>query len=305
MTRARGAYWLGRAYEALGDKREAEQSYETAAALSMTYHGQLALTRLYAQPEIKALPEPPIPANVRLRFFARDVVQAAERLLKIGQADRARLFFKAATEAAEQRYEYALLMDLAYKLQRPDWAITAAKAANQKNIIVGSGAFPVLSIHIPTPPDPAFTHALIRQESLFNSSVGSPAGARGLMQLMPGTAKGVAKKLGMAYEPERLAESSYNLRLGTTYAQEQLDNFDGSFILALAGYNAGPRRVREWIEQNGDPRTSRIDPIDWIEMIPIYETRNYIQRILENYQVYRARLRGGQAPLTLLQDLKR
>jgi soluble lytic murein transglycosylase len=305
ISRARGAYWLGRSLEALGDKTAAEQAYETAAALNTTYYGQLAATRLYAHPTISATPEPAIPANVRAQFFARDVVMATERLAKIGQIDRAHSFFKAATEYANQRVEFVLLMELAYQMQRPDWAINAAKAANQKNMIVAAGAFPVLSLHIPSPPDPAFTHALIRQESLFNTDAGSPVGARGLMQLMPGTAKGVAKQLGVRYTPSRLTEPAYNLHLGTTFMQHQLEEFNGSYVLALAAYNAGPRHAREWIEQFGDPRSPRVDAVDWVESIPMHETRNYIQRIIENLQFYRARLNGGKAPLLIAQDLKR
>ncbi|MDD5586113.1 MAG: lytic transglycosylase domain-containing protein, partial [Alphaproteobacteria bacterium] len=244
-------------------------------------------------------------SNVRAAFFARDSVQAIENLYRIGQKDLARRFFKAISDYVSQRVEFVLLMELAYELQRPDWAINAAKAAAQKNMLVGAGSFPVLSMRIPTPPELAFTHALIRQESLFNADAGSPAGARGLMQLMPGTAKGMCRKLDIRYSDSRLTDPDFNVRLGTAFVQEQLDQFDGSIILALAAYNAGPRRAREWIEQFGDPRSSRIDPIDWVEMMPIYETRNYVQRIIENLQFYRARLNGGQAPLQIVRDLKR
>jgi soluble lytic murein transglycosylase len=135
--------------------------------------------------------------------------------------------------------------------------------------------------------------------------VGSPAGAKVLMQLMPGTAKDVCKELGIAYRPQSLSDPDYNVRLGTTFIQKQIDSFDGSYVLALAGYNAGPRRARQWIDLFGDPRTANVDAIDWIELIPIYETRNYVQRIIENLQFYRAKLNGGQAPLLIMQDLKR
>jgi soluble lytic murein transglycosylase len=305
ISRARGAYWLGRSLEELGDKAAAEQAYETAAALNTTYYGQLALARLYANPVIRSDPEPAIPANVRSAFFARDSVKAIEHLTRIGQKDLARGFFKSVSDYSNQRFEFVLLMELAYELQRPDWAINASKAAAQKNMLVGAGSFPVLSMHIPTPPELAFTHALIRQESLFNADAGSSAGARGLMQLMPGTAKGICRKLDIRYSDSRLTDPDFNVRLGTAFVQQQLDQFDGSIILALAAYNAGPRRAREWIEQFGDPRRSRVDPIDWVEMMPIYETRNYVQRIIENLQFYRARLNGGQAPLTIVRDLKR
>ena len=141
--------------------------------------------------------------------------------------------------------------------------------------------------------------------SAFDREAASPAGARGLMQLMPRTAKDVAKKLDISYAESKLMEPSYSLKLGTEYVQEQIDHFNGSYILALAGYNAGAGRVREWITLYGDPRSPNIDPIDWVELIPAHETRNYVQRILENIQVYRAKLAGGQAPLLISKDLKR
>lgn len=305
VSRARGAYWLGRTYEVLNDKTEAEQNYETAAALNITYYGQLAATRLYASPVIYALPEPRIPAATRQAFFNRDLIRAVGRLHNIGEEDRARVFFKAATDNAEQRADFALLTELAYQIGRPDLAIEAAKAANQKNMLMASGGFPILSKSISSPPEPAFTHALIRQESMFNPNAASPAGAHGLMQLMPRTAAEVARKLGIKFKSSLLTNTNYNLRLGTTFIQNQLAIFDGSYVLALAGYNAGPRRVREWMSQIGDPRNADMDPIDWVEMIPVHETRNYVQRIIESLQVYRARLNGGQAPLMIAKDLRR
>ncbi len=305
ISRARGYYWLGRAHEAMGQHEKAVQAYQSAAALNTTFYGQLAIARLETAPTIRAVSEPPIPSHIRNKFFARDSVKATEKLYRMGQTERARQFFKAMTETAAQRVDFALLLELAYELQRPDWAINAAKAANQRNFIVTGAAYPVLSMKIPTPPDRALTHALIRQESLFKADAGSSAGARGLMQLMPGTAKDVAGKLGLPYSPDKLTNPDYNVKLGTYFIQKQIDNFDGSYILALAGYNAGPRRVREWIDLFGDPRTREVDPVDWLELIPIYETRNYVHRIMENLQFYKARLAGGEVPLTLLQDIKK
>lgn len=305
ISKARGAYWLGRTYEALNNKAEAEQAYETAAALNITYYGQLATTRLYNDPVIRATPEPKIPIAVRQLFFGRDLIRAVQRLHAIGEEDRARVFFKAATDSAEQRSDFAMLTELAYQMGRPDLAIEAAKAANQKNMLMASGGFPILDHPLSGQPEPAFTHALIRQESMFNPNAASPAGAHGLMQLMPRTAEEVARKLGIKFKTSLLTNTNYNLRLGTTFIQNQLAIFDGSYVLALAGYNAGPRRVREWMAQIGDPRDANVDPVDWVEMIPVYETRNYVQRILESLQIYRARLNGGQAPLLIIKDLRR
>jgi len=305
ISRSRGAYWLGRTYEAAGQGDDARQAYETAAVLNTTYYGQLAIARLSDRPVIHAASEPPVPHDMRTGFFNRDVVRATEALYKLGEVERARVFFKAVIDGAVKRIDYALALELAYQLQRPDWAVTAAKAANQKNFIITGASYPVLAMDIPRPPELALTHALIRQESQFKSDAGSPVGAQGLMQLMPATAKEVAKKIGVGYNAARLTDPDYNVRLGTRFIQDQIDAFDGSYILALAGYNAGPRRAREWIEAFGDPRKPDVDPVDWIEMIPIYETRNYVQRIIENLQFYRARLNKSRAPLSILQDLKR
>jgi soluble lytic murein transglycosylase len=305
ISRARGAYWLGRAYEAANNKPEAEQSYETAAALDVTYYGQLAAARLSPNPVIRATPEPAIPPQVRAASFARDTIRAAERLTAMGETERARSFFHAATEAALQRVDFVLLTELAYQIKRPDLAIMAAKAAAQKNILVAAGGYPLLDISLPRQPEPAFIHALIRQESMFNPDATSPAGARGLMQLMPRTAKDTAKHMGIKYKEKRLTDPDFNVKLGVNFVQHQLDSFNGSYVMALAGYNAGPGRVHEWIAEFGDPRSGAVDPIDWIELMPINETRNYVQRIIESLQIYRARLNGGQAPLRIMADLKR
>jgi soluble lytic murein transglycosylase len=305
ISRARGAYWVGRSFEALDNKREAEKAYENAASFSTTYYGQLAMTRLDAEPILVAKSDPPPPESARAAYFAQDGIRAIERLADIGESGRANVFFRAAAINASKREEFILLTEIAGRIHRPDLGIQAVKAANQKNILVLNGGFPLISMRIPTPPEPALTHALIRQESTFNPDAESSAGARGLMQLMPRTAREVCRKIGIRYREYDLGEPVYNLRIGTAFAAQQINRFDGSYILALAGYNAGPVRVHEWIEQFGDPRDKDVDPIDWVELIPIQETRNYIQRIIESLQVYRAKLAGGQARLLIINDLKR
>ena len=305
VSRARGSYWMGRTYEALQDKNRAEQSYEDAAAFGTTYYGQLATTRIFASPTIQVKSEPEIPPAVRAAFNNRDLILAIQRLYALGQIERAHTYFTAAMNAAAQRVDFVLLTELAYKIGRADYAIEAAKAANQKGFLMAASAYPLLKRGLPPTNDPAFVHALIRQESHFNPNAESPVGARGMMQLMPATAKGVAKNLGIKYKPSRLTEVGYNLKLGVSYIQGLLSRYNGSYILALAGYNAGPGRVNEWLADFGDPRNPNVDPIDWIEMLPLSETRNYIQRIMENLQAYRARQNNGQASLLILNDLRR
>lgn len=305
ITRARGAYWLGRTYEAMGDKNAAEQAYEDAAVFNTTYYGQLATTRLYANPVLTAKSDPPLPDSARRAFMGRDIMRAIVRLNDIGEPDRARSFFRAATEQATERAAFIVLTDIAVQMRRPDLGIAVVKAANQKDMQIANGGFPLLTTRPPTPPEAALTHALIKQESMFNPTAESPVGAKGLMQLMPRTARETARQSGLSYSENRLGEIDYNVRLGTAFAQKQIDHFNGSYVLALAGYNAGPGRVHEWLAQFGDPRDTSVDAIDWVELIPLQETRNYVQRIMENLQVYRAKLAGGQAPLLILNDLKR
>ncbi|MGE0108270.1 MAG: lytic transglycosylase domain-containing protein [Bdellovibrionales bacterium] len=305
ISKARGYYWLGRAQEANNQLAEAGKSYEMAALYNTTFYGQLAIDKLYENPYILAQPEPPIPSSIRDDFYKRSIIRAIEQLARLDLYGKAKEYFLAATNYATKRVDFALLIELANIIERPDWAIATAKKAAQEGILITGAAYPILSIAIPQPPDIAFTHALIRQESMFNPRAGSSVGAQGLMQLMPDTAQDVAREIGIRFDSSRLTDPHYNVRLGTYFIQKQIERFDGSLVLALAAYNAGPRRAQEWIKTFGDPRKANVDTVDWIETISIYETRNYIQRILESLQFYRARLSGGKAFLQIRNDLKR
>lgn len=304
VSRARAAYWLGRVFEQTGNKSRAEQAYSDAAAYDLTFYGQLAATRLSSSPTLTIESDPPIPPKTRQGFGSSDIVAAIARLYAVGEADRAHIFLKSATEAAKERSEFALLAEIAAnKLHRLDYGIEVVKAANQKGFMITTGGYPMLNRNVPTPPEVALTNALVRQESMFNTGAESPVSAQGLTQLMPATAKEVARHIGMKFKRSRLAEPDYNLRLGTAYLQDLISRFGGSYVLALAAYNAGPGRVNEWVRKYGDPRSASIDAVDWIELIPVYETRNYVQRILENVQIYRARKNNGEAPLLITRDL--
>jgi soluble lytic murein transglycosylase len=153
--------------------------------------------------------------------------------------------------------------------------------------------------------DPALCHALSRQESEFNASAKSPVGAAGLMQLMPATARGVARRYKVAYSRSRLTNPTYNQQLGEAFLNDLIESYDGSYFMALAAYNAGPGRVKEWMEIYGDPREPDVDPVDWIERIPFTETRRYVIKIMETLQLYRSRLSGPKDALHLVQDLNR
>ena len=182
----------------------------------------------------------------------------------------------------------------------------AYRRGAQRNLILHERGYPLR-----TPPsvmggaEPAFVLAITRQESQFDPRVRSSADARGMMQLLPGTGRDTARRIGLGWDEGMLWDAEYNMRLGSAYLGQVADRFSGSYIMAAAGYNAGPSRPGQWTAFCGDPRGSGTDPLDFIECIPFSETRNYVMRVMENMTVYRARLNGGRAPLTLSYDLKR
>jgi soluble lytic murein transglycosylase len=194
---------------------------------------------------------------------------------------------------------------MARDLGRPHIGLRIAKDAARDGVILVNQYYPLHPIAAgewPVPTELAL--AVARQESEFNSGAVSWAGAGGLMQLMPRTAEFVAGDIGLPYEADRVGrDATYNARLGTAYLARMLDRFDGSFMLAAAAYNAGPGRVDDWLEANGDPRNGTVDPVLWVENIPFSETRNYVMRVLEGLHVYRARLTGEAGPIRLAAEL--
>jgi soluble lytic murein transglycosylase len=194
--------------------------------------------------------------------------------------------------------ERALTATLALRFGLPDTAVTIARRFGRDGAALPRDGWP-MPFDPPPPPDPAISLGIMRQESGFDIAAVSPSGARGLMQLMPATAQAVARQIGTRVSLVSLTSNpAENMALGTRYLAVLLTRFDGSLPLAVAGYNGGPHRVDQWLAQNGDPRTGPIDMIDWIELIPYAETRNYVQRVLENVVIYRAR--RGEATPTLL-----
>ena len=190
----------------------------------------------------------------------------------------------------------------------PEISVRLAKSLGYDGVPMPQFSNPVITLPAyvgpGSAPDPALVHGLIRQETEFDAYAVSSAGARGLMQMMPASAKVAARQAKLPYRPDALiGDTVYNMQLGMTEYRVHLDRYGGSLILAAASYNAGPGNARKWVAANGDPRTPGVDPIDWIELIPFGETRNYVQRVLENAQVYRARLAGSEAPLRILPDL--
>jgi soluble lytic murein transglycosylase len=307
ISRSRGAYWAGRAAEDLKQPDQARRWYDLAGEHVTTFYGQLA------RKQVRNTNEAAVPGDARIGEDAVAAFNAAElprlaRMLNLIDpvADREGIFVRRMGSNAKTAQDYALVTRLAQDIVRPDLAVAVAKQAVQDGFTLINAGYPVVSMPDLGWLEPALVHSLIRQESTFNENAVSPAGARGLMQLMPATAKQVAGQLGMQHTNSRLtSDPTYNIALGSAYMRELIDRFNGSYVLAIAAYNAGPGRVREWLQTNGDPRAEGVDVVDWIELIPIYETRNYVQRVMEGVHIYRARMDRGHAKLLLEEDLRR
>ena len=306
ISKARGAYWAGRAAEEMGDMATAQNWSRAAASNNSAYYGQLAAARLGSSDALTFAPMPQPTAAEIAAFNKRELVRVVRLLGQLDQDDRTRAFLKSMADNSTSPASLRMIADLGWELHRDDLAVMVAKIARDKGVDLIEYLYPLRSVPQGPGPEPALTLAIIRQESAFEVDAVSPAGALGLMQLMPATAKHVAKGMSLRYRKEDLTRSpDYNMLLGRAYLQELLDSFSGSYVLAIAAYNAGPDRVNSWMSLYGDPRDRGVDVVDWIETIPIYETRNYVQRVLENLQVYRHRLGVVQVAQSLQQDLIR
>jgi soluble lytic murein transglycosylase len=203
-----------------------------------------------------------------------------------------------------------LLIELARATGNTQIGLRAAKIAFNRDVPIGDYALPVGVLPdykslLTDRVDPALVHALSRQESEFNAGAKSPVGASGFMQLMPATARAVAKSYKVKFIQAQLTNPTYNIQLGEAHLRDLIDSYRGSYIMTLAAYNAGGGRVQEWVRAFGDPRTPEVDPIDWVERIPFTETREYVLKIMEALQLYRSRLAGSEKALQLVQDLNR
>ena len=223
-------------------------------------------------------------------------MQVANLFAKSGMREESGRFLKAFIVHEDTPIAYYYAAKTARNLGLLHEAVYISKQATKKGMFLSAQSYPVITERLRgIDLEWSLVHGLILQESMFDYKARSPAGARGLMQLMPATARETAKKLGVPYSVSRLTnDPNYNIALGSHYLSRMLQRFDGSYPLAIAAYNAGPNRVDQWIEVFGDPRTDKVDLIDWIEMIPVYETRNYVQRVMEAVYVYRLRLRSVQ-----------
>lgn len=306
LSQSRAEYWLGRAAAGAGNNTEANQHFRRAAAYPTTFYGQLALAKLGTK--TLSLATPPKPDDAAMKRFANlELIQVIDRLAKIKRDDRKSIFMRHLAKTLTDPTQLALLTAMAEKDGDHNLALQLGKTAASRGLPVDTLAFPTAAILKSAKTgsvDKSVVYAIARQESGFHPGAVSRAGARGLLQLMPATAKQMARKAGVSYSKRKLtSDPGYNATLGAHYLDQMFEQFNGSYVMAFAAYNAGPSRVDKWIETFGDPRDPKVDAINWVELIPFTETRNYVQRIMENQQVYRARL--GAPKLTIEEDLKR
>lgn len=288
QTQAKGYYWAGRAAEAAGQRENAKRFYERAGQYFDQFHGQLALERLgrpITAPPMRRTVE--ISGSARSAFEDNSIIKAAKLLGQQGQwADQTK-FIRAIAAAANTDVEAVLASELATKINRPDLSVMVGRNARMAGLDdYLRTAFPQVQVPQEALPSWTMIHAISRQESQFDRQIVSRAGARGLMQLMPGTARETAPSAGVSYDPANLNDPTYNIKLGSTYFGQMMNLYRGSYVLAVAAYNAGPGNVNKWLRTIGDPRIPGTDVLDWIERIPLSETRNYVHRVLENAVVY-------------------
>ncbi len=286
---ARAGYWQGRALQDLGRAGEARAAFARAATQQTAFYGLLAAEEI-GVPLDPALQGGALPDWRMASFTGSSVYAAAELLRAAGDAAQARRFMLHLAESLTAE-DTAAMSALALSQNDPTLALKLAKRAAEGGVIVMEAYYPLHPIakaDLAVPPELAL--AIARRESEFNPTIASPVGAQGLMQVMPDTAKMMAKRLGQPYAPARLGEPMYNAQLGSEYLAKLREEFGASPLLVAAGYNAGPGRPRRWIEERGDPRKPSVDFVDWVEMIPFDETRNYVMRVSESLPIYRARL---------------
>ncbi len=287
QTRSKGFYWAGLAWSQARNSAEAQRHFEMAASYPDQFYGMLALERLGRPlPALATMPDVQPTREERAAFYSRPLTAAVREAARDAPWRVTIRFFREIADQAETVSDHILVAELARELGRRDLAVIVGESAQTKGYSnFRTIAYPTLTV----PPGANWTmvHAITRQESQFAQNAQSHAGARGLMQLMPGTAREQAGKMGMSYMSASLIDdASYNIRLGDGYFGRMMDYYGGAYPLAVAAYNAGPGNVNKWLRANGDPRQGGMSWVEWIERIPIFETKNYVQRVLENAVVY-------------------
>ena len=299
---ARGAYWLGRTYEKLNESETSSKWYKEASKFLTTYYGQLAFMKLDPNANFELSKDLEIKKEYRDYFFKKEIVKLIYLLDELDESKYAKFILRHLANDNIESGSEILAAELSTNIDRYDFAIQISKIASYEKRFHNKYNYPIIStpkyINGRKIPEAAFILSIIRQESEFDLSANSHAGAKGLMQLMPYTAKLVAKQASLPYSRSRLTtDAEYNINLGSHYIAGLILEYEGAYPFAIAAYNAGPKRVRYWKKINKDPQKRQIDYVNWIELIKFKETRNYVQRVLENYNVYRYVLSQKPIPM--------
>ena len=292
ISLARGAYWLGRSYEKIGDKRQSEDWYREATKYLTTYYGQLAFLKINPSQNFELEEQANVKDDYRKYFYNKELVKITHLLNELNKDKYTKNILRHLANDNIASGSEILAAELATNISRYDFAIQVSKLASYEKRFHNTFNYPIISVpqyvNGRKIPETAFILSLIRQESEFDMRANSHVGAQGLMQIMPYTAKLVAKQAKLPYSKSRLtSDPEYNINLGSHYIAGLILQYDGAYPFATAAYNAGPKRVKHWKKINKDPQKKQIDFVDWVELIPFKETRNYVQRVMENYNVYR------------------
>ena len=292
ISLARGAYWLGRSYEKIGDKRQSEDWYREATKYLTTYYGQLAFLKINPSQNFELEEQADVEDDYRKYFYNKELVKITHLLNELNKDKYTKNILRHLANDNIASGSEILAAELATNISRYDFAIQVSKLASYEKRFHNTFNYPIISVpqyvNGRKIPETAFILSLIRQESEFDMRANSHVGAQGLMQIMPYTAKLVAKQAKLPYSKSRLtSDPEYNINLGSHYIAGLILQYDGAYPFAAAAYNAGPKRVKHWKKINKNPQKKQIDFVDWVELIPFKETRNYVQRVMENYNVYR------------------
>ncbi|MDB3987035.1 lytic transglycosylase domain-containing protein [Candidatus Pelagibacter sp.] len=302
ISTSRGAYWLARSYEKLGDREQSNKWYQEASKYLTTYYGQLAFLKLNPNGKFELKRDLEVDNKYRYIFFNKELVKIVYLLDELKKDKYTKFILRHLANDNINKGSEILAAEIATSIERYDFAIQISKIASYQKRFHNKFNYPLIStpktINGRKIPESALILSIIRQESEFDLRANSHAGAKGLMQLMPYTAKLVSKQAKLPYSKSRLTtDPEYNINLGSHYIAGLILQYDGAYPFAVAAYNAGPNRVKYWKKINKDPQKKQIDYVDWVELIKFRETRNYVQRVLENYNVYRYILEKQPIPM--------
>ena len=302
ISTSRGAYWVARSYEKLGDREQSNKWYQEASKYLTTYYGQLAFLKLNPNGKFELKKDLEVDNKYRYIFFNKELVKIVYLLDELKKDKYTKFILRHLANDNINKGSEILAAEIATSIERYDFAIQVSKIASYQKRFHNKFNYPLIStpktINGRKIPESALILSIIRQESEFDLRANSHAGAKGLMQLMPYTAKLVSKQAKLPYSKSRLTtDPEYNINLGSHYIAGLILQYDGAYPFAVAAYNAGPNRVKYWKKINKDPQKKQIDYVDWVELIKFRETRNYVQRVLENYNVYRYILEKQPIPM--------